>query len=145
MPVALHERLWIVMIERISNTKAMEMRKVARYRLVTKVSFIWALQSGRSLSGEGMTRNINISGVYIMTDGLPPVGALIQMDIFLPNLTDAGSGMQLYGEGVVLRAEPRDAKDADSFESGFAASVQFYTKRRNCLCRTSETPDTRCE
>jgi hypothetical protein len=130
------------MIERISNTKAIEMRKVARYRLVTKVSFMWALQCGQSLSGEGITRNINISGVYIMTDGLPPVGAFIQMDIFLPNLTDAGSGMQLYGEGVVLRAEPRDA---DSSESGFAASVQFYPRRRNCLCRTSETPDTRCE
>ena len=116
----------MMMIERITNAKAIEMRKSARYCLMTRASFMWALQCGQSLSGEGITRDINISGVYIMADGLPPVGALIQMDIFLPNLTDSGSGMHLYGEGVVLRAEPRGARGDDSSESGFAASVQFY-------------------
>lgn len=45
------------------------------------------------------------------------------MEIALPKLKDTGSGMKLFGEGVVLRSEHGDAT-----MSGFAASAQFYPK-----------------
>lgn len=88
--------------------------------------FAWAPHDGQPQSAQGVTRDINASGVYVQADAVPPVGALVQLDVSLPSLVDAGSGMHLYGEGVVLRGEPNGANDAGATESGFAASVQFY-------------------
>jgi hypothetical protein len=79
-------------------------------------------------NGEGSTRDINVSGVCVLADPSPPVGALLQLDILLPNLEDMTPGMHLYGEGRVLRCEPRGAKDTGATESILATSVQFYTK-----------------
>jgi len=103
-----------------------ELRKAKRYRLSTPALFLWAPQEGKSQSGEGVTRDINASGVYVLTNSLPPVGALIQLDIPLPKLEEPGFGMSLAGEGVVLRVEPRGSQGAGTSEAGFAASVQFY-------------------
>ena len=66
---------------------------------------------------------MNASGVYVLTDALPPVGALVQLDILIPKLVEPGFGMSLAGEGVVLRVEPHGA---GTNGAGFAASVQFY-------------------
>ena len=69
---------------------------------------------------------MNASGVYVLTDSLPPVGALVQLDILLPKLGDPGFGMSLAGEGVVLRVEPQVSQGTEGKAAGFAASVQFY-------------------
>jgi hypothetical protein len=67
-------------------------------------------------------------GAYINTRESPPVGALVQMDIMLPNLVDCGPGVHLTGEGVVLRVETHDAKIAGAIQSGFAVSILFYVE-----------------
>jgi hypothetical protein len=103
-----------------------ELRKSNRYALRAPVLFEWAPQNGEPQSGRGVTRDINTFGVYIVTDALPPVGALVQMDILLPKLEAPGFGMSLAGEGIVLRVEPSDSESAGTSEPGFAASVQFY-------------------
>ena len=103
-----------------------ELRKAKRYQLMAPARILWAHQNGKPQSGEGVTRDINIFGVYVLTDALPPVGALVQMEIALPKLVNTGTGMYLHGEGVVLRAEPHSAKGVGASEGGFAASVQFY-------------------
>lgn len=103
-----------------------ELRRAKRYRLTAPAIFLWAPQDGMPQSGEGVIRDINTFGVYVLTDSLPPIGARVQMEIMLPTLTDTGSGMHLQGEGVVLRGEPRGSKGAGSSRAGFAASVQFY-------------------
>jgi len=72
-----------------------------------------------------MTRDIDTNGAYINASEPPPVGALVQIDIMLPNLS-GGPGVHLTGEGVVLRLEPHNAKATRASESGFAVSVQFY-------------------
>jgi hypothetical protein len=107
---------------------AVELRKAKRYQLNAPAHFLWAPQGGEPQSGEGVTRDINIFGVYVLTDALPPVGALVQMEIALPKLVDTGSGMHLHGEGVVRRAEPHSAKGVGASEGAFAASVQFYAE-----------------
>ena len=101
--------------------KQIELRKAKRYQLKAPALFVWAPQEGKPQSGKGVTRDINTSGVYILTEKLPPVGARLQMEISLPKLVDSGSGMHLQGEGVVLRCE-----GGDPTKSGFAASAQFY-------------------
>lgn len=99
----------------------MELRKAKRYTLTAPAVFMWAPPDGELHSGQGMTRDINTFGVYIVSDALPPVGARIQIEIILPKLNDKGSGMHLQGEGVVLRCESSKAD-----RSGFAASAQLY-------------------
>jgi hypothetical protein len=100
---------------------AIELRKSKRYRLTAPAAFMWAPPNGTAQSGRGVIRDINTFGVYVQTDSMPPIGALLQMEIVLPKLTDSGPGMRLHGEGIVLRCDYGGA-----VECGFAASAQFY-------------------
>jgi hypothetical protein len=100
---------------------AIELRKSKRYRLTAPAVIMWAPQNGIPQSGRGVTRDINTFGVYIQTDAMPPIGALLQMEIVLPKMADSGPGMRLHGEGVVLRCDYGVAHGC-----GFAASAQFY-------------------
>ena len=109
----------------IASTRTIEQRKNYRYCLSAPVFFYWATSNGPAQSGEGMTRDIDTNGAYINASETPPVGALVQMDIMLPNLS-RGPGVHLTGEGVVLRVEPPNTKTKGASESGFAVSVQFY-------------------
>lgn len=105
---------------------AVELRRAKRYRLSAPALFVWAGQDGKPQNGQGVTRDINTSGVYVLTDALPPVGARIQIEIVLPKLAGTSPGMRLTGEGVVLRREGESAKIAGATERGFATSAQFY-------------------
>ena len=99
----------------------MEYRKHKRYIISAQVIFVWATPDGKLQCGRGITRDINTFGVYVLTDALPSARANIQMEISLPRLTNAGSGMQLTCEGVVVRCESDDA-----VKRGFAALAQNY-------------------
>jgi len=118
---------------------AIELRKTKRYRLSAQAHFLWAPHEGKPQSGRGITRDMNASGVYVLTDALPPVGALVQLDILLPKLEDPGFGMSLAGEGVVLRVEPHGHPGAGAGESGFAASMQFYPEETASVLSRLET------
>jgi hypothetical protein len=118
---------------------AIELRKSKRYPLNAPVLFLWAPHEGKARSGQGVTRDINASGVYVLTDVLPPVGALVQLDILLPKLEDPGFGMSLAGEGVVLRVEPQSAQGAGTSGAGFAASMQFYPEDTASVLSRLET------
>jgi hypothetical protein len=104
----------------------LELRRARRYRLSAPALFLWAPHEGEPQGGQGVTRDINASGVYVLTDQLPPVGALIQVEVLLPKMEDSSVGMSLAGEGVVLRVEPSGSQGAGTSERGFAASVHFY-------------------
>jgi hypothetical protein len=116
-----------------------ELRKAKRYRLSAPALFLWAPHEGKPKSGQGVTRDINASGVYVLTDVLPPVGALVQLDILIPKLEDPGFGMSLVGEGVVLRVESQGPEGAGASEAGFAASVQFYPDETASVLSRLET------
>src|SRR5208282_1801994 len=45
-----------------------ELRKTKRYRLSAPALFLWASHEGKPKSGQGVTRDINASGVYVLTD-----------------------------------------------------------------------------
>ena len=117
----------------------LELRKAKRYRLSAPALFMWAPHEGKPQSGQGVTRDINTFGVYVLTDALPPVGALVQLEILLPKLADTGSGMHLTGEGVVLRVDPRGPRADGTSEGGFAASVQFYPEATESVLSHLET------
>ncbi len=102
-----------------------ELRKAKRYLLNAPAHFIWAPKGGEPQSGQGVTRDINTFGVYIQTDALPLLDALVQLEIVFPKLADTGCGMHLHGEGVVLRTESRGSQGAGASDGGFAISTQF--------------------
>ena len=106
----------------ITSARTIELRKGNRYRLNAPLQFLWAPQNGVPHSGQGVTRDINASGVYVRAKVFPPVGSRVQMEILLPKLADAGHGMHLNGEGVVVRVDSH----VGTREGGFAAKVQFY-------------------
>jgi hypothetical protein len=116
-----------------------EQRKSNRYALRAPVLFEWAPQNEEPQSGRGVTRDINTFGVFIVTDTLPPVGALVQMDILLPKLEAPGFGMSLAGEGMVLRVESSGSERGSTNEPGFAASVQFYPETAESTLSHLET------
>ena len=108
----------------IACCKTLELRKGTRYSLKKMALFSWALKAGEPQSGQGVTRDINDSGVYVLTDELPQVGSLVQLDILVPELPGSYLGMHLLGDGVVIRVEHHGAT-----QGGFAASVHFYAHR----------------
>jgi len=110
----------------IAYARSTELRKTNRYRMNASVRFAWASHDGLLQYGEGSTRDINVSGVYVLSGELPPLGALVQLDIVLPNFENTARGMCLSGEGRVIRCELRDTRNTGAAEGGFAASVQFY-------------------
>jgi len=110
----------------IAYVPTIELRKNNRYRLSAPVFFFWVPQNGPPQSAEGITRDVNATGVYVIADEMPLVGSLVQMDILLPNLEGSGSGTHLTGEGIVLRVDPHNNRIAGPSNCGFAASVQFY-------------------
>ena len=111
-----------------ARARIIELRKNYRYHLSAPVFYYWAALNGPSESGDGMTRDIDTAGAYIKSIELPPVGALVQVDIMLPTLWVGGPGAHLIGEGVVLRREPTNPKAPSTSQSGFAVSMQFYVE-----------------
>lgn len=114
---------------------AIELRKAKRYRLNAPALFMWAPQDGKPQSGHGTIRDINTSGIYVFTAAMPPVGALIQMEIVLPKLLDTSPGMHLQAEGIVLRCDLGDPS-----KRGFAASAQFYPDATDAVLSQLKVP-----
>jgi len=100
----------------------MELRNRVRYRLSADAVFAWeGAQRGRLL-GEGLTRDISLAGAFIFTLTCPPVGATVQLDVFLSPATDAtGKTVRIKTEATVVRVEHSGGLE------GFAAISQDFT------------------
>jgi phage terminase large subunit-like protein len=103
-----------------------DFRKGKRYWFNAPVRFTWLAPNGEERTSQGITRDVNTAGAYIVADELPPVGALVQLEIALPKMAKSPSGMCLHGEGIVLRTEFDGYKSAGAGRGGFAAAMQFY-------------------
>jgi hypothetical protein len=89
----------------------LELRQNKRYRLSAPVSFSWESREGAVDTGEGHTRDISVSGVFILAAGLIPEGSLVRMEVNLPPLHAEGQRVRLRTQGRVVRTE----------DNGFAA------------------------
>jgi hypothetical protein len=100
----------------------MELRNRVRYRLSADAVFAWeGAQHGRFL-GEGVTRDISLAGAFVFTLTCPPVGATVQLDVFLsPALGSARRTVRIKTEATVIRVEHSGAAE------GFAAISQDFT------------------
>jgi hypothetical protein len=116
---------------------SVELRNRVRYRLSADAVFAWeSAQQGRLL-GEGVTRDISLAGAFIFTRTCPPVGATLELDIFLSQAPGSGGRtVRIKTEAKVIRVEHSTAAE------GFAATSQDFTllfdgNKRNTVCVSS--------
>jgi hypothetical protein len=102
---------------------AVELRKSRRYQLQAPASFLWERPDGLLQKGNGAIRDISDRGVFVSAEIVPPPGAHLDVDVYLPSLEAGGGAVQLHGEGTVVRVE-REAERT----KGFAAAVAFQTE-----------------
>ena len=105
-----------------SQPVSVELRSRVRYRLSASAVFSWAgAQHGR-FRGEGLTRDISLRGVFVFTPTCPPVGARLELDIFLSSAPGSGGRtVRIKTAATVIRVEHSAAAE------GFAAVSQDFT------------------
>jgi hypothetical protein len=106
----------------------LELRRANRYRVAARVTFWWPNAKGTSWAGSGITRDVSACGLMVMTSDCPPVGAPIQLTVSLPRQHRRRRGLELRGEGAVVRIEYGEAVGSENWSIGFAASVQLYSE-----------------
>lgn len=112
--------------------KVSDKRKDFRYPIAALVSFWWSCQDGALSKGQGVTHNVSESGVWIVSNFLPPADAMIQMRITLPKVEGSEKCACLEGEGVVVRMiDWKTAAGARDGPIGFAAAVHFCLRPFN--------------
>jgi hypothetical protein len=116
------------------NEQEAERRRAIRYRMSTSVIFKWKRPDNHRFQAEGLTRDISVDGVFVLTATPPPVNALIHMEVILP-LSDGASKAQMKADMRVLRV---DHDIAGTSRSGFSASgkgflLRTYSKKASRL------------
>jgi hypothetical protein len=111
-------------IEIITKTQNLvapvELRERVRHRLAADAVFMWQSAQHTSLHGEGVTRDISLTGAFIFSLTCPPVGAAIQLDVVLLPLDGRARTLRLKTNATVIRVEHVNA-DADE---GFAVVIE---------------------
>jgi hypothetical protein len=103
----------------VCSARSVEQRRAVRFGVQARVIYRWTDQSGRNQEGVGCTRNISISGVFVVCPSLPSVGTPVGLEIHLPPFAlGALQNLRLETEGKVTRVTGIDQ------ESGFAATSQ---------------------
>lgn len=102
-----------------------ERRRHTRYDLSATVAFFWKTRGGSRRQGEGFTRDLSESGMFVFTDNPPPVGTLVRADLFFPPFK-AGSALQLKSKCEVMRVEPPEPGET---RGGFAALSKSFVLR----------------
>jgi hypothetical protein len=100
----------------------MQQRQANRYKSSAPTLYRWSPSEGQSREGEGKALDISTCGVFVLAVSCPPVGAQIDLEVWLPKLHDASPGVRLHGQGQVIRID-RDIK-----RFGFAATVDFQAE-----------------
>src|ERR1700750_2044144 len=98
----------------------LDRRQARRYQGTAPATYRWTSSNSQSCESHGFTRDIGISGVYLLSTMHPPCGSRIDLQVSLSNLDNTGPGVLLRGAGTVLRIEQTDGN-----ETGFAAVMQF--------------------
>lgn len=95
-----------------------EARKFARFRVSTPVVFTWKNQMGEH-QGEGVTRDISASSLFIWSQIVPPVDADLKCELLLPRMSPDSQELRVELIGRLTRVERRSRATTTS---GFAVS-----------------------
>jgi hypothetical protein len=98
----------------------MELRNKIRYRLSADAVFTWEGSERNRLHGKGVTRDVSLAGTFILTPTSPPVGAMVELEIFLAPTSGVGQKVRIRTEAKVIRVEHSGTSE------GFAAASQDF-------------------
>lgn len=87
-------------------------RHIERYNVQLTTRFFWTQAEQQQMSGEGMTRDISSTGLYVRTATCPPLHAFVRFEMSLPK-TRTASDLRICGCGEVCRVD--DAEDIKGF------------------------------
>jgi hypothetical protein len=102
-----------------------ERRNAIRYRMRTAVIFRWKGPHNECFQGEGVTRDMSVASVFVLTATCPPANALIQMEVLLP-ISDGVSNARMKSKMAVLRVDHTIAEDN---RGGFSAVGSGFSLR----------------
>jgi hypothetical protein len=105
---------------RSSSVDSADRRKKSRYVLGALVAFQWKDSQGNRRQGAGFMRDVSVSGLFVMTPTLPPVGTAIRLEICLES-SPTNSAITIHAKGLVCRVVPNDESAS---QRGFAASTK---------------------
>ena len=103
-----------------SSVDSSDRRKHNRYVLGALVAFQWKDSLGNRRQGAGFMRDVSVSGLFVMTPTLPPVGTAIRLEICLES-SPTNSAITIHAKGLVCRVVPNDESAS---QRGFAASTK---------------------
>jgi hypothetical protein len=90
--------------------------------------FSWEQSDGSTMRGEGYTRDISSTGVYVLTGKRLPSGTTLKLEVSLPSLRGPRSGACLRTQAHVVRSE----------EVGFAAAAEMGFRMQLPVCSSDE-------
>lgn len=99
-----------------------DLRRAKRYPMSAAATFCWDPGDGILREGQGTTRDISSSGVFVITDLAPRPGGRLELEIYLRPTGRESKFVRFHGEGKVIRTIEK------GLESGFAAEVLFQTE-----------------
>jgi PilZ domain len=108
------------------GAQRMDRRIHKRFDLEATARFSWTDAGGVRWQGQGRTRDISETGIFVVTPDCPPSGVPVRLEVRASALTQSGLVMQTRGQ--VVRVEP---SVAPAPAAGFAASTRSL-KLRNC-------------
>ncbi len=83
-----------------------ERRQQSRYGLRARVDFRWKDREKIYRQGEGFTRDISLTGMFVYADSHPPPRADIRVEVFFSPLSEGVSALQMSAKAHVLRVDP---------------------------------------
>lgn len=81
-----------------------ERRASKRYRVRARVIFQWEDSRKDRFQGEGITKNISATGIYVLTSSRPPDDAILQAKIVFPH-PHVDSAAEIKGEIRIVRVD----------------------------------------
>jgi PilZ domain len=83
----------------------LERRGENRYPLSLPAVFSWQDENGKTLGGTGCSRDISLQGVYVQSQVIPAEGTSVEIEIFLPRITNWLRLLEYHAKGRVVRIE----------------------------------------
>jgi hypothetical protein len=99
-------------------SRVAERRTALRYPLRLPVVFSWQDDAGRVYGCDGYCRDLGSRGIYVTAQLVPPLGASVEMNVFLPRPGHSTRPSEIHAIGRVIRCEQRTPV---SEAPGFAA------------------------
>jgi hypothetical protein len=118
-------------------SRVAERRTALRYPLRLPVVFSWQDDAGRVHGCDGYCRDLGSRGIYVTAQLVPPLGASVEMNVFLPRPGHSTRPSEIHAIGRVIRS---DEKTPASDAPGFAA-MNHTTRLRETRSGQVEAED----